>query len=359
MPRQNTGPRLEKNERGIWEIRWTKDRRSNRLSTRTGDLQEAQRVLAGFLVEQSKGERRGNLTVEQALQDYLREHVDQGPVVDKERQHDCAAPLIVHFGDMECAAITAPDVLAYGRARKAGKLSSAKPRKNGEARKLRAVTSDGTLRRELNMLIAAFEHAAKNKRIGRAEIPHIPLPSPPAPRDLWLDETEFEQFMAAADEVGGRPRLFCYLAGYTAARRHSIETLARAQVDLAARLVRYNPPGRIQTKKRRVPVPIADKLFAVLEPALAGMADSAPVLGHTGSAYKDFERVALLAYERTGNDKFVKITPHTLRHTWATLAVRRGVPLFEVAGVLGDTIATVTKVYAHHAPDHLRRAVNF
>jgi hypothetical protein len=34
-----------------------------------------------------------------------------------------------------------------------------------------------------------------------------------------------------------------------------------------------------------------------------------------------------------------------------------GVPLWEIAGVLGDTVGTVTRVYAHHAPEHLRRGV--
>src|SRR5260221_7389331 len=54
-----------------------------------------------------------------------------------------------------------------------------------------------------------------------------------------------------------------------------------------------------------------------------------------------------------------KATPRTLRHTWATLAAQAGVPLWEIAGGLGDTLATVMKNYAHHAPDHLRKAINF
>lgn len=347
MSRQNKGPRLEQNDRGIWEIRWTENRRSNRLSTRTADLQEAQRALAGFLVEQTKDRNQRGLMVAVIVKDYLHEHVDSGPVVDKARQHDAAAPLLQHFGDMEPGAITSKDTLEYSRRRKAGQLGK------------RPVTSNGTIRRELNMLIAAFEHAAKNRRLDRADVPHIPLPTAPAARDLWLDEKEFEQFMAAADEVGGRPRLFCYLAGYTAARRRSIEKLTRGQIDLTARLIHYNPPGRVQSKKRRVPVPVSDKLLAVLQPALAGLQDHELVLGHGGSAYKAFEKVAAMAAERTGNDKFLECSPHTLRHTWATLAARRRVSMFEIAGVLGDTLATVQKVYAHHSPDHLRSAVNF
>lgn len=347
MPRKNTGPRLEQNERGIWEIRWTENRRSNRLSTRTSDLQEAQRALAGFLVEKSRDRNADRVTIATIVKDYLHEHVDSGPVVDKARQHDAAAPLLAHFGDMEPVTITSRDVLEYGRRRRAGQLGK------------KAVTSNGTIRRELNMLIAAIEHAAKNRRLERTQVPHIPLPQAPAPRDLWLDEREFGIFMDAADQVGGRARLFCYLAGYTAARRRSIEKLTRGQIDLAARLIHYNPPGRVQSKKRRVPVPIGDKLLAVLEPAVRGLKDHELVLGHGGSAYKNFEKVAALAHKWTANNKFLEISPHTLRHTFATLAARRNVSMWEISGVLGDSLSTTTRVYSHHSPDHLRNAVNF
>jgi integrase len=52
------------------------------------------------------------------------------------------------------------------------------------------------------------------------------------------------------------------------------------------------------------------------------------------------------------------LTPHVCRHTWATLAARGGVDPYAIAGVLGDTLATVTANYLHHAPDHLRSAIN-
>ncbi len=37
---------------------------------------------------------------------------------------------------------------------------------------------------------------------------------------------------------------------------------------------------------------------------------------------------------------------------------RRGVPLWIIAKVLGNTVATVEKTYAKHAPEDLRAAVN-
>jgi hypothetical protein len=32
--------------------------------------------------------------------------------------------------------------------------------------------------------------------------------------------------------------------------------------------------------------------------------------------------------------------------------------MFDIAGILGDSVETVTKTYAHHHPDYLRSAIN-
>ncbi|WP_184123295.1 tyrosine-type recombinase/integrase [Roseospira marina] len=50
------------------------------------------------------------------------------------------------------------------------------------------------------------------------------------------------------------------------------------------------------------------------------------------------------------------VTPHVLRHTCGTWLAQGGVPLWEVAGYLGHTMARTTELYAHHSPDHMNRA---
>jgi len=51
-------------------------------------------------------------------------------------------------------------------------------------------------------------------------------------------------------------------------------------------------------------------------------------------------------------------TPHTLRHTAGTLMALAGVDFFLISKVLGHSNQTTTELYAHFAPEHLRRAVN-
>jgi integrase len=345
MGRRNKGPRLELNDRGVWEIRWTDENsRSKRVSTRSTDRQEANRYFAGFLLEMQR-EADKQMTVGAIIDIYLAEHVDGGKVVDKVRQRNIAKNLMPVFDDVLPDQVTPKLVAEYSRRRRDGSVGK------------RRALSSGTLRRELNMLKAALNYAATTRRIPSTDVPHIPLPEAPGARDLWLTEKESALYLRIADKHGSeRGRLFAWIALHTASRRAAIERLTWEQVDLDADLIHFNPPGRAQSAKRRVPVPISDELHAVLS---AEKVREGFVLGHPGSITRAVEAINRRAYAATHNDKFLKVSPHTLRHTWATQAARAGRELYEIAGVLGDTLATVQRVYIHHCPDHLRGAVNF
>ena len=129
-------------------------------------------------------------------------------------------------------------------------------------------------------------------------------------------------------------------------------------MDLTAGVIHFQNDGGQRTNKRRVAVPVSERLAKVLSAAKES-ATTEWVLVSPYSIQHAFDRIKANAYMATQNDKFMQISPHALRHTWATLASRAGIPLFQVAGVLGDSLPTVMRVYAHHSPEHLRGAVNF
>lgn len=52
------------------------------------------------------------------------------------------------------------------------------------------------------------------------------------------------------------------------------------------------------------------------------------------------------------------VTPHTLKHSCATLMLQNGVSTWNVAGLLGTSEAVIRKVYGHHAISHLREAAD-
>lgn len=51
-----------------------------------------------------------------------------------------------------------------------------------------------------------------------------------------------------------------------------------------------------------------------------------------------------------------KVVFHTLRHTFASWLVQKGVPLYTVAELMGHSTIDMTRRYSHLAPDSLRSA---
>jgi integrase len=349
MPKPNNGPQLSLNDAGIYEIRWTEDSRSRRKSTGTSLRAEAEKVLGKFLLTRTEQLTPKVFSVNRILEDYYNEHVVDN-VVCKERQEYCIDVLGKGFGDLTVDQLTPEIVQAYKRNRKAGKVNGNK-------------AGDSTLRRELNCLIAAINHAVRYRRIKQTDVPHIELPVSAPPKDLWLDTDELNNLIASAYTFNSdrlsRIYRFVAIASETAARKNSILTLRWSQIDFESKLINFQNDGEQRTKKRRVAVPMSHFLESILLSAWAERTQNEWVLDNPNSIQSSFDMLKERTYAKTSNDVFNQITPHTLRHTWATLAARANVPMFEIAGVLGDTLTTVMRVYAHHCPDHLRGAVNF
>ena len=70
-----------------------------------------------------------------------------------------------------------------------------------------------------------------------------------------------------------------------------------------------------------------------------------------------FERVVKeLGFNEGIEDARDKVVFHSLRHTFASWLVQRGVPLYTVAELMGHTTLEMTKRYSHLAPDTMRAA---
>lgn len=373
MPKVNQGPRLKWNEETrVYFIHWTDTGRSKRRSTGASDRCIAEQVLAAFLTLDAQAERKaeadGPLLVMDVLgdpdapdgEDYWHEHIlppyPEG-VADKERPKYDYAKLHAHFGHMAVKDIMPADVRAYANDRRAGRLG--RPSVNH------------TISRELSTLNAAINHAVKEKRLPKEHAPFIKLPGTSAPRDRWLRGHEGEALIAAAAEPvdphlkeGHLPRIYIFnMIGLEAAgRKTSILDLQRKQIDLQRNRIDFNKPGRVQTKKRRPIVKISSRLRPVIEKALLQIPDDpdAYLLGHPGCIRTAFEncvvRAGLGHFDAKGNC-VTDVTPHVLRHTKATWMAIEGIDMFKIASVLGDSVATVIKTYAHHHPDYQDEAV--
>ena len=160
-----------------------------------------------------------------------------------------------------------------------------------------------------------------------------------------------------------RPLLVCALS--TGMRKGEIQTLTWASVDLERRFLTVEPENNKVGKARTIP------LSAWLEEVLRPMAPPAgtphakllvfrTVDGHPLNDWQLRKRLdpAIEACDAIPAEKKPKISMHVLRHTAASLMVAAGVPIFDVAKVLGHATLAVTMRYAHFAPAAGRSAID-
>jgi integrase len=265
------------------------------------------------------------LSVSEILDAYLKEHVAE-KVVAKDRQEYGARHLKQHMGDLSLPTV---DILAcrkYARQRRA----------EGAA--------DSTIRRELNILSAAANQQRAWRRIGPEHLPQIELPEVAQSEQIeWFSKEQIQAMFKACNS--GWHGCFIRIGYYSAGRRNSVERLLKTQVDRDRDVIHLAQPGERKTKKRRPSVP----LYPEIRPAVDWLFNNSgtPFLfGRKRSFYRPFvELCESLGFE--GN-------PHMLRHSRATHMLMDGESIYKVAKLLGDSVATVERVYGHVSVDFLK-----
>lgn len=349
-------PKLDIDKRtGNYAAFYSIGRRSKRKSMGTPDpaLAEARfaqwLLLGGHRAVTEEGEV-AKLTVAELWDVYDRQHVQKNLEAPDTAFYSWRN-MQPHFGSLTPEQIDEDVVDTYEEARTDGTIG--RP----------SVSS--TIRREVATLIACLNWHASPERgrkrlLTAKDIPHIRLPADSSPRDRWLTSDEIKALFGV--EMTERLRVFLMLALETAARKRAILELTWDRVDLETGMIRYGVPGRKVTKKRRASVPISAALRPFLE---ARRRPSGLVVPPGGDVWAQIQsavrRAGLAEHQRRETGQAAKstgISPHTFRHTAATHMARRGVPLYDIAGILGNTLAIVERTYAHHCPGRLRDAVN-
>lgn len=336
-------PRLQqRNEH--WYVAYTKDGRSKRDSLRTTDLQTAEVRFQGWLKE-----RRLHIEVQDDpyIADILELWMDQwitGRMLSESRYPSVCKNLNAYFGKMRVSEIEREHSRTYCQLRQDGKIGTSK-------------ASNSTVRLELQRLRAALRFMMervepKEQRLPQSVIPYVELPhaSPPRNRVLSKDEIQLLRETCPNLVIKGSNRMsrigrFVMLALETAQRKTAICELTWSQVKFDVNQIHFNPEGRRQTQKHRPTVPISPVLRPVLERAFEERINDY-VIDHDRGVWEPLKKLA----SDLGIDG---LHPHVFRHTWATHAVMRGVPMKKVAMFLGDREKTVIETYQHLAPDYL------
>jgi integrase len=185
-------------------------------------------------------------------------------------------------------------------------------------------------------------------------------------RTRYLTEVEAERLLAACPG-----RLLCPVAIglFAGLRIDEVMHLRPAyDVDLSLGLltVQEQPGWRPKSGKRRF-VPIAAPLRPLLEAQLARYASEdwlvpSPVDAtrpqNPNSFMVHFRRIVVDAELVAGRRDPRGVVFHTLRHTFASWLATRGVDLYTIAQLLGNSLKQVEQTYAHLSPDFKAAAIS-
>lgn len=347
-------PQLRIAANGTWYVHWSEGRRSKRASLGTKDEGQARTRFAQWLLlggGKKTGVEQHDYTVKDAWLVYDLKHVQTDDVTEAWKAATGFAwkNLQPHFGLRLVQDVTQDVVDDYAAKRAGGRLGRrARP---------------ATIRREVATLVAALNFCGRSARLyPKALIEEVSLPKDSPPRDRWLKMDEMQRLLTAAGAMRRGERLsrgerFLWLALFTAGRKQALLELTWDRVDFETNTIHLNVPGRRITKKRRADVTIAAQLKPVLERAFAER-ESKWVLDSEADIWATVQFTAIRAgfsdqkVKKGQKPKSTGISPHVLRHTAATHMARRGVPLWMIANVLGNTLAMTERVYAKWVPEN-------
>lgn len=318
-----------------WYVQWFEDGRSRRCSTRSRSRAEAEAFLAAFKLAQTQ-RPTGAVTLAEILDWYLN---TRGPELARLDSAELAVRHLKRFfgsvliDDLNLA--MQDDYAAHRREQGVG---------------------TETVRRELSVMSAALVRAHRRDKIAR--LPAVlTLPKSPA-RERWLTRDEAARLLRY---LHAQPRakhllLFTRLALYTGARSGAILDLTWDRVDLERRLISYPLPGTSHGTKKRAVVPLEPNMIRALAAAKRRNEKRAKPVAHVIHwKSKPCTRIARGFTRHAKGAGLEGVTPHVLRHTFATWAAQKGVPIFLLGRTLGQSVASTTERYAKHQPDALRQ----
>jgi integrase len=226
--------------------------------------------------------------------------------------------------------LTASEISEYKARRLATKVGSP-----GTERALTAAAVNRPLALLRHLLRTAYEEWEV-----LPAVPKIRLEKEPQGRLRWLTEDEIKKLLGACGKSRNRDlRAAVVLAINTGLRRSELLGLTWDRVDLSRGVIRLE----VTKTGRRREVPLNAESYAAM--VSLGPKD-------TGRVFR--KQSLRKAYENSvSND----VNFHTLRHTFASWAVMRGVSLKELQELLGHGSLAMTMRYAHLAPERLRSAV--
>jgi site-specific recombinase XerD len=213
----------------------------------------------------------------------------------------------------------------------------------------------GTINRELGAIGAMFNKAIKWKHLKEnpaKDVKKLPDTTKKLPRFLTVDE-----FNAVLDECS--PWLYNIIATLiaTGTRIGELINLTWDDINFKQRRIHIQSKDDWHPKTYEIrTIPMHPEVFNILQK----LPKDKKYVFTSAEGYKINSRNLQRRHFRriTKKLKFKDVTIHTLRHTFASHLVMKGVDILTVSKLLGHSNTKTTEIYSHIAPEHLQVAVD-
>ena len=213
--------------------------------------------------------------------------------------------------------------------------------------------SPRSLHRKICSLKSFYKFLKKEAYISSNPAESIESPKIPKslPKTISVEETL--HFLQTPDSI--RDRTILFLLYGTGIRVSELSNLDVDSIDIENRMLRI--VGGKGNKDRLIPLP--DVLIPILEEYMDKRRDdtnsSALILNRSGKRLtsRSIQRL-VKKYREQANLQDKKLTPHTLRHSFATHLIENGADLRSVQELLGHMDISTTQVYTHLAKKKLQ-----
>jgi integrase/recombinase XerD len=214
--------------------------------------------------------------------------------------------------------------------------------------------------RHLTAIRCLFRHLKDREVVTSDPTEQIERPRASKALPSYLSVEEVDALIAAPDVTkkdGPRDAAMLDLAYATGLRVSELVKLRIGDVDFESGYLRTKGKGR----KERL-VPIGDQALASVRRYLEGRSSEKGPVGPRAPLFLSNRRAAMTrqrfwqiigGYARKVGIK-KSLSPHTLRHSFATHLVERGADLRAVQAMLGHADIGTTEVYTHVSTVHLR-----
>lgn len=217
------------------------------------------------------------------------------------------------------------------------------------------VVSPASVNVDLRALRAAFTKAMKWKLLPENPFKEVPMLRIPEKAPIYFTEQDFQKLLGIVKQQWLRDILV--VAVLTGMRQGELLSLKWSNLDFERGLIRIQSSDSFTTKSgKRRSIPMHESVRELL---VTRRTESQSDLVFTlhGNAIQGNWVQHLLKRNITKAGLNPLLHFHSLRHTFATWLVQRGVSIYEIQKLLGHSNISVTQIYSHLASSELQGAV--